>query len=886
MASPPIPRPAREGVVADNRDSGLRASILESALELGVGSNCTVTKWIFNPVEEGDEDAEAESMVSPSLTYASTATSDEYFLSPRSQPGAGTLVSPSSSSKSPNPAATNGLNSLNSLSSSYSYSQRDGIRSGAVSPDLSQRVIHFDLRKTPEPRSVSPIPPSPRNRLRKLRTNGNESDGGYLTDGGKGRKDKKKSKKKDKSDGAATDYESDGGYFSDAGSKKKERKKSKKDKKDKAKGADSPATDYETDGGGLLRTSSPKNKKGHRNRKGSVLSPVTGDESDGGYLSEASSKTRSFFRLKSRSRKKRDSEESPVQDQVPPIPAMPSVPLPIAERFLRSPTPNVSMDSSRTVTPVPSQVPSAERESISTFTSAERDESAGSIISREGLTRAFHDAESVRHPSVEALSAFRSPGALSTSPMHPKTGSTVSYPYARVYGASVSPPKSPDAPTPALPKAKLRPNISAPNTSMLAAKHVPVPLVLSSHSSVRSEAPQQFPPTPGSDYVLITPGNVDPNAAASLSPSLRSPARLDSEFLVPSPTSGASPAPPSPTGSQLRPHVAAYYAIPPPTPPPRGPLPDVPPSPRSQRASAMHFERSLSADGVQLPSRASSRAQDRPNAPGPAPTRELPSPPTPSSRAPTRSASESDVNPSAVAANLTVPLIAQPVPRIQRGRESPFPVAPVVQRGRESPFPVSPVRSESVGLMRKTSALAVAGAGKVARAFGKPMSADGTGRRGSWKLQQVDRLDVQWQPRSASALDRPRPDAFVEAMNNPHTDDVPQDVDDSDAYGGASILDTEDDQSQYPDEDDRSHYTDEDRVLAMSVYSAGKEHEDDEGDRYSMWSVSEGRRSFFDEEKSASTRERFVKQVEAMYGEYHVPPVPPLNTAANTGVVG
>lgn len=60
MASPPIPRPAREGVVADNRDSGLRASILESALELGVGSNCTVTKWIFNPVEEGDEDAEAE----------------------------------------------------------------------------------------------------------------------------------------------------------------------------------------------------------------------------------------------------------------------------------------------------------------------------------------------------------------------------------------------------------------------------------------------------------------------------------------------------------------------------------------------------------------------------------------------------------------------------------------------------------------------------------------------------------------------------------------------------------------------------------------------------------------------------------------------------------
>lgn len=60
MSSTPIPRQR----TLENRDSVLRASILESALELGVGSSCTVTKWIFNPVEEGDEEADADTEVS------------------------------------------------------------------------------------------------------------------------------------------------------------------------------------------------------------------------------------------------------------------------------------------------------------------------------------------------------------------------------------------------------------------------------------------------------------------------------------------------------------------------------------------------------------------------------------------------------------------------------------------------------------------------------------------------------------------------------------------------------------------------------------------------------------------------------------------------------
>ena len=53
MSSTPIPRPYRERAPAtESRDSVLRASILESALELGVATNRTVANWIFNPVED------------------------------------------------------------------------------------------------------------------------------------------------------------------------------------------------------------------------------------------------------------------------------------------------------------------------------------------------------------------------------------------------------------------------------------------------------------------------------------------------------------------------------------------------------------------------------------------------------------------------------------------------------------------------------------------------------------------------------------------------------------------------------------------------------------------------------------------------------------------
>lgn len=539
FARPPRPpRPDQQD--PENRGSLLRASILESALELGVASNRTVANWIFNPVDEEDEEEEnqvrqtllssvflefmepalasLQDILSPSLTYASTATSEESNLSAglaqRSQPGAGILL--------------NGKEIPLSLDTSLQYSRRNGLSPGGVTPD---RSLQFDLRATPEPRPISPAPapapaPSPqpslsfKNRLRKTRPDGYESDGGYVSESGKGKKEKKekekkKSKKKGKDkdgDGAggATDYESDGAYLSEASVKKKKSKKEKKDK-GKSKGAESPATDYETDKGYSSSFSRSRSKKQ------SVTSPVSGDESDGGYLSEATKKKR-FFRLNSRSRKKQDSLDS-AQDQPPPVPALPNLTLPIHEKWSRA---NSPLADSRNGTPLPSDHFVSVRPSVETFNTMDTttsmdtsltadtssttfgsDEKADSEESLEGLTRAFQDAESVRSPSIDFLSAFRRPNRpLSPSKLNPES------------------PVSPRSPVAALSPSRSirsRPQISAPNTTTLnlSAKHVPVPLTLTPPTPTASSHPGRIPPSPDPDYVLVTPNPSTPTPGSA-----------------------------------------------------------------------------------------------------------------------------------------------------------------------------------------------------------------------------------------------------------------------------------------------------------------------------------------------------------------------------------
>ena len=93
----PRPRARRR-----DSDTVLRASVLDAAIELGIG-NKTVAKWMFSPVEEGDEEQEYEQvrpfpslsllsqcptplcvhqspqrLASPERPYTANAGSDEY----------------------------------------------------------------------------------------------------------------------------------------------------------------------------------------------------------------------------------------------------------------------------------------------------------------------------------------------------------------------------------------------------------------------------------------------------------------------------------------------------------------------------------------------------------------------------------------------------------------------------------------------------------------------------------------------------------------------------------------------------------------------------------------------------------------------------------------
>lgn len=68
MASSSTPIPRTRPV--QKRESVLRASILDTAMELGVGSSRTVTHWIFNPIGEVDEEAEVRVTLSGILHHS------------------------------------------------------------------------------------------------------------------------------------------------------------------------------------------------------------------------------------------------------------------------------------------------------------------------------------------------------------------------------------------------------------------------------------------------------------------------------------------------------------------------------------------------------------------------------------------------------------------------------------------------------------------------------------------------------------------------------------------------------------------------------------------------------------------------------------------------
>ena len=161
------------------------------------------------------------------------------------------------------------------------------------------------------------------------------------------------------------------------------------------------------------------------------------------------------------------------------------------------------------------------------------------------------------------------------------------------------------------------------------------------------------------------------------------------------------------------------------------------------------------------------------------------------------------------------------------------------------------------------------------------------------------RLDVNWQPRSASAMDvrDPSPDARWDGRRSWSEYDDEHGAGGSRASGETSaevdavisML-----RAHRKDLDGRStlalpsasgHGGSEDsRSTQYYELSDGEEGEEEEKIRYSVWSDSKSRASILDDETSGDVRERFVKRVEAMYGKEIIPPVPQLSVPPRSGM--
>ncbi|KAI0264922.1 hypothetical protein BC834DRAFT_970483 [Gloeopeniophorella convolvens] len=764
-------QPAREPVHSRSSNT-LRASVLDAALELGFGTSRAVENWMFNAVEEDDE----EDIVTPALTSASAATSDE------SSPSIPThhrnlaihfVVPP------PQPA-----------------------------DPLSTFPIDANLIRAPSDDSHSDPMREPHRKLRKARKEGHESDGGHLGDGGKKKKDKK-DKKKDKKENLNVapemDYESDHGHISDA--LKKGSKKKKKDKKTE-KAVDGYATDAST-------RSYFKAAK-----KVTNVQTEDGELSDGGYLSEASvKKKRSFFRLGSRSSSRKGGTTDAVAP--PPVPALPPLPLPIAERFARSPAPSFDLPDggySRGATPIPtpSPIPPPVLAPVASTPLPADDRAMSPLPSMDNIRSAAASPLSVR-PSVETLTSSntshdsdqhsyglspvqshevaydlspirsREDEVRALSPVPPHDQAPSPAPAMRRHGVRFTPSTRfspsdlsfPMPPSPPLitvvPEKPPRPKISLPITSTLnptspSLPASPVPPIL------RASSPLSAPPESRPFFVRPLRTRRAPSPLMlppSPSPFLRgnSPALSDysvissSEFLVPSP------------------RARFIEDLPPPSPPPQGPLPDVP--------------------------------SPQPSGPG---------------------------------------LFAQPIPAIKRGRELPFP-----QRG------VLPA-DEASQLIERTE-----------RTRQQAIARRAAGEEDAWPSDAPLDLDGAvsgWLDADADDDDEPvRADIaqfYLFAPDDAHARSLPPDLNAAPAQRWLDVPD-----------DERSNYTASARGSRIpSMQSRGETESfyfDDEGaDSASRLS----RASFVDDERSREMRARLIARVDAMYGaELAIPPVPPLRTS-------
>ncbi|OJA11268.1 hypothetical protein AZE42_09157 [Rhizopogon vesiculosus] len=286
--SPQVRRRPTKHSSTRTRDSTLvRASVLETALELGIAHSSTVANWIFNsplPEElEGLDDippeTEEEETLTPALTFASNITSDDSssLSSPQNNVASASQTHTHKPSVFEAPHVhfnefASGQLTLSLPPAQLSTPVKASNSSGKSSNDTEIRSSN-DVKLQTDRQRVTPSPA--------------KSEAGYG---------------------------SDGHYLSDSAGLKKSGKAKGKAKKGKPTALDL--------------------------RPASVGEP--GYSSDGGYLSASSSKSQKSSKGKSRAmaffrRKPKKSQQvsDDDNDDIPPVPAMPSMPVPSSPRPLK-----------------------------------------------------------------------------------------------------------------------------------------------------------------------------------------------------------------------------------------------------------------------------------------------------------------------------------------------------------------------------------------------------------------------------------------------------------------------------------------------------------------------------------------------------------------------
>ncbi|KAF8556672.1 hypothetical protein OG21DRAFT_1482880 [Imleria badia] len=300
-------RPTRNKLADSQRNSSVvRASVLETALELGFGQNSTVANWIFNnPLSEEAEDLHLEPVnldtksepapyvpeaMTPTFTSGSNSTSDE----------SSSLNSPGNNA--PNAAFT----TIQVHSHKSSVTESPHVHFGNFSSDQLQLFSPFSLSPHEAHR------PGTDNLVGKLPR---DTERSHSQDDSLRRSPSHESPSPGPAD---TGYTSEGQYLSKGNTSKP------KDKPGKSKGnkGSKPKT---------LDTSKTGDKDGGYTSDGGYLS-ASSNKSQGKSPGKVKSRAMAFFRRRPKKSGRGSDEED--EDCIPPVPAIPILPRPSSPKPL------------------------------------------------------------------------------------------------------------------------------------------------------------------------------------------------------------------------------------------------------------------------------------------------------------------------------------------------------------------------------------------------------------------------------------------------------------------------------------------------------------------------------------------------------------------------